>query len=254
MRLDFGFTMSPAHRMYWQDGLWAALRLLVAEGWKMTDEKADFKLYWGNPADAPEDADGLCYGGGPLDKDFLKQFKVVFLESQIDIEKAEHPNKVKAFGTNTELFVPKEIPKIIDALYPAAFAIWKHQEKFAKICKQEKKKGLAVGYMQPDNPTETNYLIKKCIDNGVAVMDWIPTNSLVNLYNMSKEVIITASEIGGCQRTVLEAKACGVPVRVESKSRKLLELKDLTREEVLKDWSERSYASQLKEGILNALQ
>jgi hypothetical protein len=59
--------------------------------------------------------------------------------------------------------------------------------------------------------------------------------------------------MGGCQRTVLEAKACGVPVALNSDSSKLTELQNLTREDILKDWSEESYAKKLKKGIENVL-
>lgn len=69
------------------------------------------------------------------------------------------------------------------------------------------------------------------------------------LINASETVYVAADVNGGCQRTVLEAKACGIPVEVDSDSPKLLELKDLTREEVLEKWSEEAYAERLKIGI-----
>lgn len=253
MKLAFGMKMNPDHKVHWKDGLWAALNILIDEGWEMGTDNPDFRLFWGNPKDAPPEADGLCYGGGPMTKDLLKGFKVVFVESYELLELVPHPNAYWAFGTNTKLFKPMDQPKIIDALYPAAFAKWKHHEKFAGICIREDKKGLAVGFMQPDNPDEVKKLVEVCVKNGVAVMDWIPTESLVHLYNMSKEVIVTADTQGGSQRTVLEAKACGVPVRIASESPSLLELKDLTRDDVLNKWSERNYAEALKEGISSVL-
>ena len=35
MKLAFGMKMTPAHKMYWKDGLWAALNILMEEGWEM---------------------------------------------------------------------------------------------------------------------------------------------------------------------------------------------------------------------------
>jgi glycosyltransferase involved in cell wall biosynthesis len=185
-----------------------------------------------------------------LNDPMLDVFDVVFVENFVDMIK---PNFKHAFGTNTDLFFNQHQPKIIDALYPAAFARWKHQEIFAGICQKEQLKGLAVGYIQKNNLEESLGLVAECVTKGVAVMDWIPPESLNNLYNMSKEVIITADAMGGSQRTVLEAKACGTPVRIVSNSAKLLELDKLTPEEVVKEWNHIKYAEALKKGIEGCL-
>jgi hypothetical protein len=106
--------------------------------------------------------------------------------------------------------------------------------------------------MQPNGVER--YIYENLLINGVAIMPWVPYNVMPFLINMSKKVLITANEVGGCQRLVLEAKACDVPVEVDSDSPKLTELKDLTREEVLKDWNEEVYADKLYEGITKCLQ
>jgi glycosyltransferase involved in cell wall biosynthesis len=267
MRLLFIYDMPPEHALHLRDGLWAALKELKKE-WEVKElnlavdklewvlpwvEPYDFILGWGGNTSQVasniatlSDKKGLCFGGGDIDDPILDKFDVVFVENKVDLIK---PNFKHAFGTNRALFVPRPAPKIIDALYPAAFANWKHQEIFAEICQKEKLKGLAVGYIQQNNLEESQALVKECIDQGVAVMDWIPARALAGLYNMSKEVIITADEFGGSQRTVLEAKASGVPVRIVSESPKLLELQDLTSKEVFEKWNQYTYAEALKKGI-----
>lgn len=267
MKLLFVYDMPHEHEHYWRDGLWAALQKLETE-WDITYTNYsgeipsyfnhyDFVLGWGAPSSKVAQLlqnwagkKGLCFGGGQLVDPMLDKFNVVFVENKIDLIK---PHFRHAFGTNTDLFYPMGVPKIIDAIYPAAFAAWKHQEIFAGICEREGLKGLAVGYVQQNNLEESLGLMQACMDAGVAVMDWVPSESLAYLYNMSKEVILTADSMGGCQRSVLEGKACGVPVRIASTNPKLLELGKLTEEEVRKEWDHHSYARKLKEGILEVM-
>lgn len=82
---------------------------------------------------------------------------------------------------------------------------------------------------------------------GVAVSDMVPAEVLAKMYQMSGCVYIPAEEIGGGERSVLEARACERPVEVESDNTKLQEL--LT----CPIWDEKYYAYQLKQGILECL-
>lgn len=272
MRILFVYDLIKEHDIYWRDGLYEALNLLkkdyeiktlnLAVGGEYQPE-CDLVLGWGSlnskvvhfilsTFNHSKVNFGLCFGGGTVSLPTGKEFDVIFAESKVDLDyfKSQGYNSFQAFGTNTKFFKPDPLqPKIIDALYPASFALWKHQEIFSDICERNGWRGLAVGYFQPNNTRETESLTNYCRAKGVAVADWVPSSALVGLYNMSKRVVITADWDGGGQRTVLEAKACDVPVEVYSHSPKLLELKDLTRADVLSNWSEASYAERLKEGI-----
>lgn len=268
MKLLFVYDLPPEHELFWQDGLWAALvelrkdwdieylNIQLYRDWKerIVKTTADFTLGWGSPTSphflpiyAKLSKGGWCFGGGDINNENLEKLGVVFVENQSQLIK---PNFRHAFGTNTDLFFDRNQPKIIDALYPAAFANWKHQEVFAQYCQENNLKGLAVGYIQKDNLAESMELINECISRGVAVMDWIPYQSLALLYNMSKEVIITADASGGCERAILEAKASSVPLKVISTSQKLLDLARLSEAEVREKWNHLEYARKLKEGIL----
>jgi hypothetical protein len=208
----------------------------------------------------------LCFGGGPTYTPNIHNFDLIFGESAIDIKDFKRFGKktLQAFGTNTKLFRPMpEQPKVFAYIYPAAFAKWKHHEKFAGFIKNREEKiketmiigededlklpCLAVGYMQPDGWEKECYEI--CQKYGISVIPQVTYDVMPYLINAAETVYVGADINGGCQRTILEAKACGIPVEIDSDSPKLLELKSLTREDILRNWSEESYAERLKIGI-----
>lgn len=259
------------HFPFWDDGLKAALRKLnELYQWDISvynipsldrpniPDDLDFYLFWGALARPQHERrkfkkQGLLFGGGPTYHPNLQNFDIVFAESKIDLEDFQkHGVKsMQAFGTNTSLFKPMpEMVKVFDYLYPAAFARWKRHDKFVQQttwANHPKRIALAVGYMQPSGWEKECY--EECLKNGVAVMPWISNEALSYLYNMSQAVLITADPDGGCQRAILEAKACNVPVIIESESAKLKELADLTHEQVINAWSETSYAKEIHEGV-----
>lgn len=266
-KLLFVYQMPPEHAFYWRDGLYGALKELEKDwevkylnvwenpSWEEEFMKydADFTLGWGGVSSphfpkvyAKLSKGGWCLGGGSPNDSQYDKFGVVFVENESYLVK---PNYRLAFGTNTDTFYEFSQPKMFDAIYPAAFANWKHQELFADICERENLRGLAVGYKQEQNEEESIHLMNYCLVKGVAVMDWVPANSLNYLYNMSKEVIITADASGGCERAILEAKAVGLPVRVVSNSEKLHKWNSYSREEIRDKWNHVEYARMLREGI-----
>lgn len=265
-KIAFICELPKEHFPFWNDGLAAALQYLVdTYNWQidiynlpsMTNPTIpadyEFALFWGALAKKQHEQrffkkQGLCFGGGPTYHPNINNFDIIFAESRTDLEEFQRMGikTLQAFGTNTKLFRP--IPtqeKVWDFIYPAAFAKWKHHEVFVEQTKG--KKALAVGYIQPGGWEKECYEI--CLKHGVTVIPWVPYEAMPWLYNASKMCLITADEMGGCQRTILEAKACGIPVSVVSDSPKLSELIDLTRKEILTDWNEETYAEQLRKGI-----
>lgn len=271
-KIAFICELPREHFPFWDDGLAAALRYLVAKyNWQidiynlpsMSSTKIpadyDFALFWGALNRRQHDKkffkkQGLCFSGGPTYHPNINNFDIVFAESKVDLEEFQEAGvkSKQAFGTNIQLFrpIPEQV-KIWDFIYPAAFAKWKHFEVFVEQVKKERKKALAVGYMQPGGWEKECYEV--CLKNGITVLPWVPHEVMPWLYNASKACLITADRQGGCQRTVLEAIACGIPVSIVSDSLKLLELADLTREEVLRDWSEKAYGEELRQGIEEVL-
>ncbi len=267
--------MPVEHFAHWNDGLRAALDYLVEKyNWEVkiyniptsgtnVPDNAEFTLFWGALNKLQHrrkffKKQGLCFGGGPTYHPNIRNFDIIFAESKIDLEEFQNLNinTVQAFGTNTKLF--QKIPnqsKIFDFIYPTAFAKWKNHERFVeyvvKFSDGKPIRALAVGYMQPGGWEKECYEI--CLKNGISVLPWVPPHALPYLLSMSGNVLITADPNGGCQRTVLEAKSCSIPVIIESKSLKLEELKNLTTKQVREEWSEIAYAEQLKKGIEKVL-
>lgn len=282
MKVLFICDLPKEHFPFWNDGLKAALDVLrnkyqweidilnTSKPEDINTEGYDVGLFWGALAKDIHkfkyfDKQVLCFAGGPTFTPNIHNFDLIFAESRVDLLdfKRFGKNTIQAFGTNTSLFKPMLQPKIFSYIYPAAFARWKHHEKFAEFISKELGvlseqtedlegydlmiPALAVGYMQPDEWEKECYEV--CQQNGIMVMPWVPYEAMPYLINSSEKLYVGASEVGGCQRAILEAVACGVPVVVDSDSNKLQELSKLTREDVLKDWSEFSYAKKLKEGL-----
>lgn len=212
-----------------------------------------------------------AYTGGRFTEHATKPH-IVFTESKSYIpwmESVGVRKVVQAFGTNTELFKPMPNPKIFDAFFPATGALWKRHHLFAEAMGP---RGLVCGWWQPHEPQ----CLEVCQQHNTAVLHHQMAESVAYLYNMSKTVLITSSDVGGSQRSVLEAMASNVPVIVMDDSTMTTEYvrdagvgaiippdvqqirnavnewKDKqvnTRDWVLKNYSEWVYADKLKEGI-----
>jgi len=67
-------------------------------------------------------------------------------------------------------------------------------------------------------------IIKKLVTNGVIVMPMQEPEFLAKLYRETEVAYIPAEILGGGERAVLEARACGCEVIVENDNAKLKEL------------------------------
>jgi hypothetical protein len=259
------------HFPFWKDGFRAALDVLAYDyHWNVyiyniqdspkLPVNHDFYLFWGSLNAKQHQIrnfakQGLVFGGGVTYSSNLHNFDIIFAESRVDYLdfKRYGIKTVQAFGTNTNIFKPMDKVKIFDYLYPAAFAKWKRHDKFVDFVKRQygSKIALAIGYVQPGGWEKECHEI--CEQNGILTLPWVPAETLAHIYNASKNVVITADPDGGCQRTVLEAKSCGINVIIESSSLKLKELSKLKREDVVTKWSHITYAKKLADGIQSAL-
>lgn len=216
----------------------------------------------------------LCYTGGRFE-DYKDVPDIIFVESKtyVDWMKGMGLNVVQAFGTNTELFHPVKMTKQFDGVFPATGAAWKRHGLFAEALKE---KGLVCGWWQPHEPE----CLQVCLDNGCAVLHHQMPESINYLYNMAHTCVITSSDIGGSQRTVLEAMACNVPVIAMADSTMTTEYirecgigeivepsveqirlaverqkgKEVnTRDWIIKNYSEYEYANRVRDGIISII-
>lgn len=243
-----------------QDGLWAALRIMEKDFLiqehnlrTLTPPPSDYDvvLGWGafgSRVDAVVSQlpgkRALCIGGTAGTPDSIHAYQVVFFETYWDLDTrlstTRHPHLVHAFGVNTDIYRPLELPKVWDYLTVGAFAAWKRQFLL------EDKPGLrlAVGQIQKNNLDESLGIIGGLLGAGVAISDMVPAEKLALLYNLSRKCYIPADINGGGERAILEARACGIPVEIAGDNPKNFEL--VTTPVV---WDHHYYADQLTKGI-----
>lgn len=242
---------------------------------------ADVILHWADftrPNAKPHRELGIpmaiCFAGGEAVNYNTPYFDHIFVESQVykdKLEKAGYDNVSIAFGTNTELFTPVDQPKAFDTIFPATFAAWKRHDLYSQAV--HGLTSLAVGYMYHDHEQEC---WQDCIKRGVTVMPHVSAEALHRLYAASKACVITSLSSGGSQRTVLEAMAMNLPLvvtdsdkfdyvnerddvwRVDADPQAIREAVNFiiennitvnTRDYVLENWSEKTYADRLEDGL-----
>lgn len=264
------FVFDIPNTTHWKDGLWAALLLLEKEFdisyWNLaliqnfpcSLDHFDFILGWSSfdgeiaylmrNLKVPH---GLCIGGYMFEPHKIDHFDVLFYETEWYGEaelKHRHKNARHAFGVNTDIFFDKDsmmftTPKIIDYLTIGSFSTWKRQQYLLK------KEGvrLAIGQIQQNNLDESFGIISELMAYGCGVMGECAPETLADFIRASKNVYLPATITGGSERSVLESRACGVPVEVEEDNPKLQEL--LTSP----IWDQHYYAEKLKEGILSVI-
>lgn len=255
----------------WLDGLSAALDLLEEDfeierrnlysnipynGQNPSDSVHDFVLGWG-AFGSKVDIElqnhwkswrkGLCIAGNATPPDGANNYDVLFYETKWYRPQIEfHPNIVQAFGVNTDIFSPVDIPTPVvwDYIGVGSFASWKRWEKMAG--KQGNK--LVVGEYQLNNEQESLNIVRHLVSNGVMVSGMVNPYDLANLYHYSRTLYMPSDIYGGGERAVLEARSCGLQVEIEQDNDKLKELVELE-----KIPSHIDYAAQLKKGIMSVL-
>lgn len=273
----FVYHMKSEHN--WRDGLWAALKLLEKDMdiyyWNMALEPKlpipiddfDFVLGWSSFEGEIshlmrnlKNPHGLAIGGYTFEPHNINHYDVLFYETEwyANAElKHRHKNTVHAFGVNTDIFksnarvtgsyghegytVDRTI--VFDYLTIGSFSIWKNQ---VKILEKEGTR-MAVGYIQEGNMDESFDIISQLLAYGCGVMGETSPEHLAKIINSSRVVYLPATISGGGERSVLEARACGVKVEVADDNPKLQEL---LKSEV---WDHKYYYRQLKKGIESCL-
>lgn len=264
------FVFDLPNTTNWKDGLWAALTLLekdfditywnlgIMREFPVSLEHFDFILGWssfdGEIAHLMRNLKqphGLCIGGYTFEPHNINHYNVLFYETEWYAEaelKHRHPNCIHAFGVNTDIFRESSSNfdlgyKIWDYTTIGSFSTWKRQ---LYLLKKEGNR-LAVGQIQQGNMEESFDIISQLLAYGVAIQGETSPETLAKYINASKTIYIPATITGGGERSVLEARACDVPVEIEEDNPKLKEL--LTSP----IWDHKYYAAQLKKGIESCL-
>lgn len=212
----------------------------------------------------------ICFAGGDAISYNTDIFHHIFVESQIyeDELRGKGYSVSRAFGTNTSLFKLLEQPKAFDAIFPATFALWKRHSLYSEATRGLR--ALACGYMYEDHEQEC---WQDCVKAGVTVLPHVSAETLHWLYAASKVCVVPTMSMGGSQRTVLEAMAMNLPLVITDSDRfdfargrafeadptaeNIRQMIDLaldsevnTRDYILENWSEFTYADALEKELL----
>ena len=271
-KLLFVYDMPLDKEPLWKDGLWAAIEELrkdfYVEKWNIQDRflpeshgfETDFILGWGgfnsrvdqfiSQTSIAFKKRGLCLGGYGFIPERNDTYDAIFYECKWGLKwlsdnlgPNHHVKFYHAFGINSKIYNGFVSDPIWDYTTVGAFSLWKRQGFL--LTKPGAK--LAIGEIQKGNISESMDIAGDLLLSGVTVGDMVPPEQLASIYRSSKTVYIPATEFGGGERAVLEARACGCKVEIESDNKKLEEL--LTCD----IWDEYYYANQLKQGILSCL-
>lgn len=267
IKIAFVWHFDKASRVIskWRDGLKAAIELIAKEHavhWfldkERPDDDYDAVIFWDDSNSSFFDhineyygKKGLCLTTDPQNFDNLRKLDVVYCESTPVYEqvRAQGIHAVKAFGTDTDFYKPKDMEKDIEYFYPATFSPWKMQRNIAFLGKRL----TCIGTIQPDGVED----LQVCLNNGVNIeTGYFPARKIKDYYQRSKHVIIPA--VHGSERTILEAMACGIkpdvinPNNIKAYSYiKELEESGLTpRDFVVKNYSAEKYAKDILRGII----
>lgn len=237
MKISFVYKLEDTN---WNDGLKKALEVLEEKheiryhNGTYTNYFCDVAIAWGAFGSWAEKLvsqlpfrKAICVAGGPMDNPRVHDYDIVFVETKWQQElfrKIGVDSKI-AFGTNTDIFYDMGLERPIDYLSVGAYAKWKRHEIFKEL----RGRKLAVGYMQPNGHEKECY--EQLLGDSV-VLPQVSPEALAWLYNQSKTVSVTSTVMGGGERTVLEALACGCRVEVANDNPKLLQLLKSSRTRV----------------------
>jgi len=262
------FLFEHPNEDWWMDGLSQAIDLLGKEHtvtkWNLSNEKGlphesyDSVIAWGAFGSKPDmlvranmvhaKKKLLCLAGNATAVPTDKVYDVIFYETEWvknNYLKDVKGELIHAFGINSQLFnqtpgnLNMPVPMIFDYLGVGSFSSWKRWEKMAE------KTGIrmVMGEYQLGNEAESLQIIRNLIRGNVWVSNSVNPFWLSTFYNASRCIYIPATLEGGGERSVLEARASGTKVEIESDNPKLQELLECPI------WDEFYYVNQLKKGL-----
>jgi hypothetical protein len=181
---------------------------------------------------------------GPSKK-FFEYYDILFYETNWYYNNYPilkfHPHCYHAFGVDTNIMKKyNNINKEYDIISIGTFASYKRFEFITNF----KGTRIVLGniYNNKNNP-----LIHYLLANNVIIKDAVSYKELSLYYNKSKLCYIPCQINGGGERAILEARACGIKVKIEGDNPKLKELCES------KIYSHIDYAKSIEDGIKRLL-
>jgi len=205
----------------------------------------------GPDADGKPTRKGFIISGGPGRKG-LDLYKVVFYPTPWHTPKlSKHPNARLAYGVNTRIFAPTPPPRYVhpvpcpgltDAKYfcndggyadPDARRLW-HDYDYAVVAQfapssrlhllmDKPGRRIVVGYIDPECE-ECNNIADELADADIEVAMPLEAEEMAELYRHAKVVYFPQQPDGGGEMALLEARAVGAKIEVESDNPRLQSL------------------------------
>lgn len=151
------------------------------------------------------------------DNTALNIYDILFYETKWYYNYARlnrHPNAYHAFGIDNTVMKPNIQEKIYDVIFVGNIINYKRPLNILDL----PGKKICLGFKSDKS------IIKKLLDNDVEIVEFVEYDRLSDYYNKSKLCYIPCSIHGGGERAVLEARSCGIPVKIENDNPKLKEL------------------------------
>ena len=168
----------------------------------------------------------------------LNIYNILFYETKWYYNYAKlnrHSNTYHAFGIDNSVMKPKIQEKIYDVIFVGNIVNYKRPLNLLNL----PGKKICLGFKTD------RLIIKKLLENNVEVIEFIEYHKLADYYNKSKLCYIPCSIHGGGERAVLEARSCGISVKIEDDNPKL---KELCESEI---YSSIYYSKQIEKAIYN---
>ena len=171
------------------------------------------------------------------DKRGIEMFDILMYETDWYYKFASldrHKYAFKGFGVDTDIMKPITINKEFDCIFVGAVCNYKRPLRILNI----KGKKCIIGQL-----TDKNIINKLKENKDITIYDFASYEDLALYYNKSKLCYIPCELQGGGERALLEARACGIPVKIENDNPKLEELLNG------KIYTSYDYASQINNAI-----
>lgn len=149
-----------------------------------------------------------------------------------------HPNIYHGFGINKKALIPKLNVPIYDYITLGAFSPIKRMDFLFKL------KGtiLVIGEKYESKESEEIIQLLKQKEN-IIIKPFVEYSELCNYFSMAKTLYIPAAIYGGGERAILEARYCGLNIKIEKDNPKLKEIKNAPI------WDSEYYYKKLEQGI-----
>lgn len=184
---------------------------------------------------------GLAIAGVSLPPSFQEMLYYDVLWYETDWYKRiikNHPNIYHGFGINKNDLKVNKVTPTYDYITIGAFLPHKRMHYVSKL-----KGSILVIGEKYDSPYSDEIIGELERNKNIDIMPFVEYSQLSNYLCLAKTLYMPAAINGGGERAILEARHCGLRIKIESDNPKLLEIKKSPI------WDSQYYSRQILKGI-----